>query len=75
VRSPLNEGGTGAIEQDDADAAALYEQLEHHVLPCFFEQRGRWAEIMRSSISLNGSFFNTHRMVDQYRMIAYERFK
>ena len=75
VRSPLNEGGTGAIEQDDADAAALYEQLEQHVLPCFFEQRGRWAEIMRSSISLNGSFFNTHRMVDQYRMIAYERFK
>ena len=74
VRSPLNEGGTGAIEQDDADAHALYEQLEHHVLPCFFGHPGQWAEVMRNAISINGSFFNTHRMVDQYRMIAYERF-
>lgn len=74
VRSPLNEGGTGAIEQDDADANALYEQLERHVLPCFFGQQGQWAEVMRNAIAVNGSFFNTHRMIDQYRMIAYERF-
>lgn len=74
VRSPLNEGGTGAIEQDDADAHALYEQLEHHVLPCFYHHPDRWREVMRNAIAVNGSFFNTHRMVDQYRMIAYERF-
>lgn len=74
VRSPLNDGGVAAIDQDDADANALYEQLEHHVLPCFYEPSARWAEVMRNAIALNGSFFNTHRMVDQYRMIAYERF-
>jgi starch phosphorylase len=74
VRSPLNEGGTGAIEQDDADAHALYEQLEHHVLPCFYNHPEQWREVMRNAIAVNGSFFNTHRMIDQYRMIAYERF-
>lgn len=74
VRSPLNDGGVAAIDQDDADANALYEQLEHNVLPCFYEPSARWAEVMRNAIALNGSFFNTHRMVDQYRMIAYERF-
>jgi hypothetical protein len=30
--------------------------------------------VMRNAIALNGSFFNTHRMVDQYRVMAYERF-
>ena len=74
VKSPLNEGGTGAIEQDDADAHALYEQLENHVLPCFHHHPGQWHEVMRNAIAVNGSFFNTHRMIDQYRMIAYERF-
>ncbi len=74
IKSPLNEGGTGAIEQDDADAHALYEQLERHVLPCFANHPDQWLEVMRNAISVNGSFFNTHRMVDQYRMLAYERF-
>jgi len=27
--------------------------------------------VMRSAISLNGSFFNTHRMLDQYVNNAY----
>jgi starch phosphorylase len=30
-----------------------------------------YAEVMRSSIALNGSFFNTQRMVGQYVRNAY----
>jgi starch phosphorylase len=30
-----------------------------------------YAEVMRSAISLNGSFFNTQRMVEQYVRNAY----
>jgi starch phosphorylase len=73
VRSALNDGGTSAAEQDAADAEALYHQLEHHVLPCFYKSPNAWAEVMRNAIALNGSFFNTHRMVEQYRVMAYER--
>lgn len=74
VRSPLNEGGVPPIEQDKADADALYDQLEHHLLPMFFHNHMAFGEVMRNAIALNGSFFNTHRMVDQYRVMAYERF-
>jgi starch phosphorylase len=74
VRSSLNDGGTSAVDQDNADAEALYNQLEHHVLPCFYKSPNEWGEVMRNSIALNGSFFNTHRMVDQYRVMAYERY-
>jgi starch phosphorylase len=31
----------------------------------------KWAEIMRSTIAHNGSFFNTNRMVKQYTRNAY----
>jgi len=75
VRSSLNDGGTSPAEQDGADAEALYNQLEHHVLPCFYKSPNAWGEVMRNSIALNGSFFNTHRMMDQYRVMAYERYE
>jgi starch phosphorylase len=74
IKSPFNEGGVPPMDQDRADAEALYGELEHHVLPTFFNSPGAWGEVMRNAIALNGSFFNTHRMVDQYRVMAYERF-
>lgn len=74
VKSPFNEGGVAPIEQDKADAEALYQQLEEHVLPTFFNHPMAFGEVMRNAIAVNGSFFNTHRMVDQYRVMAYERF-
>lgn len=73
VKSALNDGGAPAIDQDHADAEALYHELEHNVLPCFFDHPHQWAEVMRNAIALNGSFFTTHRMVEQYRVLAYER--
>lgn len=56
----------------DADhAAALYDKLATSVLPCFGE-RERFIHIMRHAIALNGSFFNSQRMVWQYRHNAYQ---
>jgi starch phosphorylase len=74
IRSGFNEGGVAPMEQDHADAEALYAQLEHYVLPTFFHNHMAFGEIMRNAIGVNGSFFNTHRMVDQYRVMAYERY-
>lgn len=54
-----------------SDAASLYDQLEHVVLPLFYRERPRFIQVMRQAIALNGSFFNTQRMVQQYVMKAY----
>lgn len=54
-----------------SDAAALYNKLEHVVMPLFYRDRDRFADLMRHCISLNGSFFNTQRMVSQYVIKAY----
>lgn len=53
------------------DADSLYQKLEHVILPRFYQERARYIEIMRHCISLNGSFFNTQRMLQQYVTKAY----
>jgi starch phosphorylase len=53
------------------EAASLYDKLEHAILPMFYGAKDAYAEVMRSTIALNGSFFNTQRMVAQYVMNAY----
>ncbi|MCK5283237.1 MAG: alpha-glucan family phosphorylase [Nanoarchaeota archaeon] len=49
----------------------LYSKLEYIIIPKFYNERDSWIEIMRHSIAINGSFFNTHRMVQQYVLNAY----
>jgi len=66
--SPVN---TSPEERADGDAASLYEKLEQIVAPTFYKQRDDWLRIMRHSIALNASHFNTQRMVLEYVMKAY----
>lgn len=37
----------------------------------FYGRRQNFVDVMRHAISLNGSFFNTHRMILQYVLKAY----
>jgi starch phosphorylase len=63
----------GLTTEDDRaqDAAALYEKLERTVLPLFYDDRQGFINVMRHAIALNGSFFNTQRMMQQYVVKAY----
>jgi len=58
-------------EEHAVELASLYEKLEHTVLPMFYSEPQAYAQIMRSAIAVNGSFFNTQRMVSQYLLNAY----
>ena len=66
-------GGPDPAPQDRAyadDAADLYRKLEL-IQALFYDCRDAWIAIMRQCISLNASYFNSHRMVQQYLMHAY----
>jgi len=56
---------------DEKDAHSLYDKLEQVIIPTFYQNRDRWIDIMRHAIAINASFFNTHRMVQQYVLNAY----
>lgn len=62
---------TEAEQDNEQDAAALYDKLENTIIPLFYNQPGRFCDMMAHSIALNGSFFNTQRMVQQYVLKAY----
>jgi starch phosphorylase len=72
------EGVTGwsvGYEEDpevhEVEITSLYEKLDHVILPLFYTRPEAYAEIMRSAIAVNGSFFNTQRMLAQYVKNAY----
>ena len=56
---------------DEKDASSLYEKLEKIIIPTFYNNRQFWIDIMRHSIAINASFFNTYRVVQQYVLNAY----
>lgn len=53
------------------DIEDMYRKLEYVILPRFEQEHDRWVKMMRQAIAVNGSFFNTHRMVEQYVLGAY----
>jgi len=53
------------------DAASLYDKLQKTIVPLFYDNRTGFGDVMLHCMALNGSFFNTHRMLQQYVMNAY----
>lgn len=58
-------------EQHEIEVASLYDKLEHVILPTYYSRPDAYVEVMRSAIAVNGSFFNTQRMLAQYVLNAY----
>ena len=50
---------------------ALRQKLEQVVVPMYYDRQDEFVAIMRNAISINGSFFHTHRMLQQYVTKAY----
>jgi len=71
----IGEDGGHSLDQSDPgqDAAALYQKLEHAVMPMYYHNREGYIRIMTHCIAINGSFFNTNRMMKEYVLKAYFR--
>ena len=57
----------------DIEINSLYDKLERVIVPMFYQRPNEFAQVMRSAIALNGSYFNAQRMVVQYLQNAYLR--
>lgn len=67
----LDEARLGDDAHRRADAGHLYDRLEHDILPLYRDDPAGWRAVMRNAIAVNGSYFNTHRMVMEYATRAY----
>ena len=66
----------GPVDNDrrtSSDAAALYDKLDKVIIPLYTKNRQGFIDVMSHAIALNGSFFNTQRMVLEYTLKAYFR--
>jgi starch phosphorylase len=70
--SRLSAGPQTAVD-NNADVQSLYHKLESVILPLFYKDRAKYLSVMQHAIAINGSFFNTQRMVQQYVTDAYLR--
>ena len=64
---------TDSSTDNSKEAEALYWKLENIILPMFYKEPRLYIQIMQHAIAINGSFFNTQRMVQQYITDAYLR--
>jgi len=75
------EGLTGwAIEENTSnqkdevkpgEAEVIYEKLETKIIPIYYKRKSQFIDIMAHCIAINGSFFNTQRMMQEYVLNAY----
>ncbi len=64
--------GNAEISPDPtAELEMLYDKLERVIAPLYYGSPRGFAKVMRTAIALNGTFFNTQRMVQQYIANAY----
>jgi starch phosphorylase len=61
----------GTADDEEYEAGSLYHKLERVIVPLFYSRPDAYARVMRGAIEVNGSFFNTHRMVAQYEANAW----
>lgn len=60
------------VEYDEMqDALDLYAKLEEKVIHTYYKDRQKWIWMMKNTIALNASYFNTHRVVKEYGEKAY----
>jgi starch phosphorylase len=57
-------------DNDEAEAASLYDKLDQRIAP-LYSRPNAWARMQQHCIAMNGSFFNTDRMLGQYFANAY----
>ncbi|HHY09634.1 MAG TPA: hypothetical protein GX528_03615, partial [Firmicutes bacterium] len=69
--TPWRHGYEGP-EQTMVDAVSLYEVLLGDVIPTYYEDRKRWQEMMRASISMAAHRFSAKRMLTEYYNLMYQ---
>jgi len=64
--------GDGTEDEDPThESLSIYNKLSYVILPLFYGSPSLYGRVMRSTIAINGSYFTTERMLQQYLNAAY----
>lgn len=70
--------GDGSVAQNDdvqdvLDRDSLYDVLLNEVIPTYYDNKDKWAKMMRNSIDMSHYKFSAQRMVEDYYNEMYTR--
>ncbi|MFW6071817.1 MAG: alpha-glucan family phosphorylase, partial [Candidatus Bipolaricaulota bacterium] len=60
-------------DQDEHDREALYDVLLNEVIPTYYEDRGKWKEMMVESTESTYRKFSAKNMLEDYYERMYEK--
>ena len=60
-------------EQDNHDNYHLMDMLENVIIPMYYENKGKWVEIMKNSMHDVAPAFDSKRMADEYYSLMYNQ--
>jgi starch phosphorylase len=63
--------GRGWSLPEEGTAEALYDFLEHEILPMYYDDPEKWAMRMKSTLELVEDRYTTARMLDDYEKLLY----
>lgn len=66
-------GHDGGASDEQKTATALYDKLEHTVLPLYYAEPAQWRGMMKQAIGNIAYYFNSQRMMRRYATEAYLR--
>jgi len=64
--------GMEGPDRDAADAEALYKTLLNEVIPVYYHDKSKWAEMMANSIEMSQYRFSAARMIKEYYDLLYQ---
>ncbi len=59
------------VQQDRNDGESLMKTLLEKVIPTYYEDRKKWIDMMRKSITTNMEYFDMNRTIDEYNEKMY----
>ena len=62
---------TSVYEQDKHDLDSLYDLLENHIVPAYYDNPTQWRSIAQNAMSDVKSAFGSDRMADEYYKVLY----
>jgi starch phosphorylase len=71
VGTDLTEARIDDQESWGLEVADLYHKLASTILPLYYQNRSGFIKMMKYSAALNGSYFNTYRMIREYTSKVY----
>ncbi|MBA9077520.1 alpha-glucan family phosphorylase [Rufibacter quisquiliarum] len=72
---PIVDTALPDAQQDEQDYQNLMTILEQEIIPAYYQDRKKWVQVMKQSMTEVAGYFSSERMADEYYKLMYQEGK